>query len=119
MIIAGNGNVAIGTNPTSNSLTSTYKLSVMGKIRAEEIKVYTGWADYVFEENYQIKTIEEVEKFIKAEGHLPGMPSSQEIEENEGVEVGEMLVKQQEKIEELFLYIIELEKKLQEVKSNN
>jgi hypothetical protein len=100
------GNVGIGiTNPSE-------KLSVNGKIRAKEIKVEaTGWPDYVFDEGYKARNLEELESYIKANKHLPGMPSAKEIEAN-GIAVSEMLKSQQQKIEELTLQLIELNKKV-------
>lgn len=100
------GNVGIGTtNPGS------YKLAVKGKIRAEEIKVETGWADYVFEEEYDLPTLEEVERHIKETGHLINIPSAKEVEEN-GIQLGEMNKLLLEKIEELTLYTIQQQKEI-------
>ena len=102
--IYNNGGVSIGSgNPGS------YKLAVKGKIRAEEIKVETGWADYVFKEGYDLPTLEEVEKHIQEKGHLINIPSAKEVKEN-GVQLGEMNKLLLEKIEELTLYVIELKK---------
>lgn len=95
-------NLGIGTtNPGS------WKLAVKGKIRAEEIKVETGWADYVFKEDYDLPTLEEVEKHIKEKGHLINIPSAKEVEEN-GIQLGEMNKLLLEKIEELTLYVIQV-----------
>lgn len=97
------GNVGIGTtNPTQ-------KLAVNGTIRAKEVIVDTAWSDYVFEENYKLKALSEVEAFVKAEKHLPEIPSAQEVAEH-GVSMGEMQSKMLAKIEELTLYMIELKK---------
>ncbi|MBD1261609.1 hypothetical protein HZY62_13475 [Maribacter polysiphoniae] len=97
-----NGNLGIGTtNPGS------YKLAVKGKIRAEEIKVESGWADYVFKDDYYLPTLEEVEKHINEKGHLINIPSAEEVEAN-GIELGEMNKLLLEKIEELTLYVLEL-----------
>jgi hypothetical protein len=107
MKIEANGNVIIGT-----SLTPTaFKLAVGGKIIAEELKVQlqAQWPDYVFTNDYKLPTLAEVEKQIKEKGHLSNVPSSCEVKEN-GFEVGEMVRIQQEKIEELTLYIIEQNK---------
>ncbi|MBD0404601.1 tail fiber protein [Flammeovirga sp. EKP202] len=109
MRISGNGNVGIGTTNTSD-----FKLSVKGKIRAEEVKVYTGWADYVFEEDYELKSLSEVEAHIKEHKHLPDVPSAKEVEEN-GVNVGETEAMLLRKIEELTLYTIEQEKKIEDL----
>lgn len=100
------GNVGIGTEDPGS-----WKLAVNGNIRAKEIKVETDWADYVFEANYNLPTLEEVEKHIKEKGHLINIPSAAEVEAN-GIELGEMNKLLLEKIEELTLYILELRDEL-------
>ncbi len=85
LVINSNNSVGIGT-PTPNS---AYRLSVNGKIRAKEIVVESGWADFVFEDDYPLMPLEEVEAYIQAHQHLPEIPSAQEVEEK-GVSVGEM-----------------------------
>ncbi len=102
--VLANGNVGIGTfNPT-------YKLAVNGNIRAKEIKVETSnWPDYVFEKSYTLPTLEETEKYIKEKGHLPGIPSAQEVKTN-GIDLGEMNARLLQKIEELTLHVIEQNK---------
>jgi len=98
------GNVGIGTTDP------TEKLSVNGNIRAKEIKVEaTNWPDYVFENDYPITPLNEVEAFVIANKHLPGIPNGDRIAE-EGISLGEMNKKLLEKIEELTLYIIDLKK---------
>jgi len=110
--IDASGNLGIGTsNP------GTWKLAVMGKIRAEEIKVETGWADYVFKNDYKLPTLEEVEQHIKEKGHLINIPSEKEVAAD-GIELGEMNKLLLEKIEELTLYVIELNKELNHLKHN-
>jgi hypothetical protein len=104
------GNVGIGT------LNPTYKLSVNGNVRAKEVVVETGWADYVFDENYKLKDLNEVEKFIQQNKHLPNIPSAREIE-TEGLNLGEVQKKMMEKIEELTLYVIELKKEIELLKA--
>lgn len=85
-----------------------------GKIYAKEVEVKANvWADYVFHKNYQLNTLEEVEKHIKEKGHLPNIPSEKEILDK-GINIAEMNVKLLEKIEELTLYSIEQNKQLQE-----
>jgi hypothetical protein len=106
-----NSFLGIGTTSFTDE-TGTYKLSVKGKIRAEEVRVYNTWADYVFANNYILKPLSEVEKYIKDNGHLQNVPSAKEVTEN-GLVLGDMARIQQEKIEELTLYIIELNKKLE------
>lgn len=95
--------------------TDIYRLSVMGAIRAHEVKVYTTWADYVFKEDYNLPTLKEVESYIKLNGHLINVPSAAQVEKG-GIKVGEMAKIQQEKIEELTLYIIQQNKDIEELK---
>lgn len=98
---------------------SGYKFFVKGGLLAEEIRVATTWADYVFEKNYKLPSLKEVEQHIAEKGHLINVPSGKQIEQD-GISVGEMAKIQQEKIEELTLYIIEQnkinEKQAQELK---
>lgn len=97
-------NVGIGTD------TPTNKLEVNGKIRSKEVIVEaTGWPDYVFEADYDLPTLAEIEAYIKANKHLPDVPSAKKIEEN-GLTLGEMNALLLKKIEELTLYTIEQEK---------
>lgn len=119
------GNVGIGT------ISPDEKLTVKGKIHSEEVKVdLLVPADYVFEKyytgksllksDYSMPTLEEVEKFTKENNHLPNVPSAQEIKEN-GLKLGEMSNLLLQKIEELTLYLIEQNKKIEalEAKLNN
>jgi hypothetical protein len=104
-VLIPNGNVGIGTtNPT-------YKLSVNGNVRSKEVVVETGWADFVFDKKYVLPSLNEVEKYIKANNHLPNIPSAEEIQTN-GLKVGEIQTKMMQKIEELTLYVIELKKEI-------
>lgn len=107
--ISPSGNVGIGTtNPTQ-------KLSVNGTIRAQGVIVEASpWPDYVFSEGYALAPLSEVEQRIKAEKHLPGIPSEQEVVEH-GVNLGEMQSKILAKVEELTLYMIELKKENREL----
>ena len=110
MIITKDGNIGIGTE------TPDAKLAVNGLIHTKEVKVdLTGWPDYVFEKDYRLPTIHEAEKHIIEKGHLINMPSAKEIEDS-GAEIGKLLKRQQEKIEELTLYIIQLKKEIDAIK---
>ena len=112
--ILTDANIGIGTSNFTDG-SDTYRLSVKGKVRAEEVKVYNTWADYVFAKNYELKPLVKVEEFIAQNGHLPNVPSAKEITEK-GLELGEMAKIQQEKIEELTLYLIQQNKEIEELK---
>lgn len=88
-----------------------------GKAICEELKVQlqANWPDYVFAKEYKLQPLEKLEQEIKDLGHLPGMPAAAEVEAN-GVEVGEMQRMMMEKIEELTLYVIELQKENLEIR---
>lgn len=105
------GNIGIGTNDPG-----VWKLAVNGKIRAKEIKVETNWSDFVFEKDYHLPTLEDVEKHINEKGHLKDIPSAKEVEEN-GIYLGEMDAKLLQKIEELVLYAINQQKEIEGLKS--
>ncbi len=110
-----NGNVVIGRTAQGNS---AYKLDVNGTIRANEIVVNATGADFVFEQGYQLPTLEEVEEFIRTNKHLPDIEPAHEMEQN-GVEVGKMETKLLQKIEEMTLYMIELKKEIGSIKEEN
>jgi len=83
-----------------------------GLLRSREIKIDGGlWPDYVFEDDYNLKTLNEVETFIKAKKHLPNVPSAEYVANN-GQDLGEMNRILLEKIEELTLYLIEQDKRI-------
>jgi hypothetical protein len=107
------GNVGIGTdNPTQ-------KLAVNGTIRCKEVLVEaTPWPDYVFAKGYKLRTLSELEAFIKANNHLPEMPTAADAEQN-GVKLSELNTKLLQKVEELTLYLIEQNKKLEMVIEEN
>ncbi|MEK6478633.1 hypothetical protein WJR50_13900 [Catalinimonas sp. 4WD22] len=108
MTILENGNVGIGTtNPLA-------RLSVNGGIRANEVRVMTDIqiADYVFEKDYPLMPLQMVEQYVQQHKHLPEIPSAVEIKEN-GMDVAEFQNKLLQKIEELTLYIIAQEKRIQ------
>lgn len=105
MTSSHDGNICIGVENPKN------KLEVLGTIRATEVKVETGWADFVFDKNYKLPSLSEVENHIATHNRLPEIPSEAEVKEN-GVNLGEMQVKLLQKIEELTLYIIEQDKKI-------
>lgn len=111
MTIDPEGNVGIGLNKP------TFKLEVNGTIRSKEVKIEaTGWSDFVFNKDYNLPTLQAVEQHINDKGYLPGIPSEKQVIE-EGVNVVEMQAKLLQKIEELTLYIIEQDKRIQELES--
>jgi len=113
MTMLANGNLGIGIASPDE------KLAVNGKIRAQEIRVETAnWPDYVFANDYQLPSLKETEQHIKDKGHLPGIPPAEEIKTN-GVDLGEMNAKLLEKIEELTLYLIGLDKKVNTLSNEN
>ena len=112
MVIDRLGNVGIGTFP------STYKLNVCGTIRANEVRVSTGWCDYVFADDYQLPALSDVENFIKENKHLPEVTPGAIIE-SEGLEIGKTSAQMIKKIEELTLYVIDLQKQVNELKKSN
>jgi hypothetical protein len=109
------GNVGIGTTDTKG-----YKFAVAGKVVAEEVVValQADWADFVFNKDYKLKDLEEVETFIEENNHLPDIPSENEVKEN-GVQVGEMNAKLLQKIEELTLYVIDINKRVKSLEEEN
>lgn len=111
--IMDNGNVGIGI---SNPLN---KLDVNGTIHSREVKVdLSGWSDFVFKKEYNLPTLEMVEKHIVDKGHLENIPSEAEVLKN-GINLGKMDAKLLQKIEELTLYMIELNKENIKLKNEN
>lgn len=118
MSIAADGKITIGTATTPG----TYKLYVEGGILTEKVKVAlksgANWADYVFADDYALRSLPEVESFVKENRHLPGIPSAAEVEKD-GIDVAGMDAKLLEKIEELTLYLIDLQKQVDALKIAN
>jgi hypothetical protein len=114
--ISSTGNVGIGTVKTADA---AYKLFVELGIRTRKIKVdQATWADYVFDNDYNLPTLAEVEKYIRKHKHLPDIPSAQEVEKD-GLNLGDNQALLLKKIEELTLYLIEQNKKLEEQMKEN
>ena len=113
LFLADNGKIGIGTQfPQA-------ELSVNGTILAKEVRVNTSstyWPDYVFENNYKMMTLSELENYINEYKHLPGIPSASEVEESGSVDLGEMNTLLLQKVEELTKYIIDLQKQIDELK---
>ena len=106
-LIMGN-NVGIGT------MAPDEKLTVKGKIHTQEVKVDMAGPlvpDYVFANDYKLKSLQEVEEYIKQNSHLPEIPSAKEIEKN-GLMLAEMNMSLLKKMEEMTLYMIEMKKEI-------
>lgn len=116
-LVYDNGtSVGIGT---ININETGYKLFVESGVRTRKVKVDQGtWADYVFETDYKLPTLAEVEAYIKTNKHLPDVPSAKEIEQN-GLDLGDNQSLLLKKIEELTLYIIEQQKEITELKKQS
>lgn len=119
--------VSIGNNITlakrdAIATAGSYGLLVEKGILTEKLKVATiasaDWADYVFDEKYKMLSLEEVEKFVKANKHLPNVPSAEEMSKN-GLDIVTSDSKLLEKIEELTLYMIEMNKEIKALKAEN
>ena len=111
--ISSNGK--IGINTINN--TSDYALAVDGGIVSTKvyIKEVNLWPDYVFAEDYQLMSLEELEHYLNDHRHLPGMPSQEEVLGN-GYDVNDMQRKLLEKIEEMTRYIILLKEEINGLK---
>lgn len=115
-LIYDNGQ-SVGIGTTSIGSTS-YKLYVEGAIRSRKVKVdQTSWPDYVFADEYKLRSIAELEKFIQTNHHLPEVPSAKEVETS-GLDLGDNQAVLLRKIEELSLYVIQLQKQIDELKNN-
>lgn len=113
-LVPDGGRVGIGTDDPKA------KLAVNGDIRAKEVRVMTDiqLADYVFDEDYKLRPLTEVEQYVQEHKHLPEIPSAAEVKEN-GMDVAEFQNKLLQKIEELTLYMIEQQKQLEALKKEN
>ncbi len=106
-----NGNLLIGQSTQTNA---AYKLDVAGSVRANKVVVNTDGADYVFDSSYQLLPLDKVEQFVKANKHLPEIAPAAEMQQN-GLDVGGNQTKLLQKVEELTLYLIAVNKQLAEV----
>lgn len=101
-----------------NTIDPQTELDLKGTIRAEEIRVETDWADFVFDKDYKLPTLEEVKAHIEEHKHLPGIPSEKEVKEN-GIGLADMTTKLLQKVEELTLYTIQQQEQLKEQQKIN
>lgn len=96
-----------GTNGGWFGIFSNKTVRIDGQVFAKEVKIQSNvWSDHVFREDYRLRSIAEVNEFIKTNNHLPDIPTEQEVKEN-GVDLGNMQAKLLQKIEELTLYTIQ------------
>ncbi|NBW35936.1 MAG: hypothetical protein EBR30_13115, partial [Cytophagia bacterium] len=111
-LVANNGNIGVGTTSPNQ------KLTVNGTIYGKEVKVdlQVPGPDYVFEPTYQLPSLTEIENYIKANKHLPEVPSAKEMETN-GINLSEMNMLLLKKVEELTLHLIELKKEINDLKN--
>ncbi|MES2772909.1 MAG: hypothetical protein V4722_01905 [Bacteroidota bacterium] len=98
----------IGTSSTTPALG--YILSIDGKVICEELKVQvnTSWPDYVFEDSYELPSLERLEKKVMEEKHLPNIPSAADVKAQQGIEIGDMQKRMLEKMEEMYRYIFQV-----------
>lgn len=110
VFVTKEGKVGIGLkNPKD-------KLEVNGQIHARSVKIdVKNWADFVFEEDYDLPRLRDIETYINQEGHLPGVPSTQEVQ-TKGIQVVDMQRILLQKVEELTLYLIAQDKEIEELK---
>lgn len=120
--LKANGKLLIGNYsqyPTCSDCDD-YRMFVKNGIRTEKVKVdiatSNGWADYVFENNYELMPLNELENFILKNKHLPEVPTTNEAILN-GIELKEMNILLLKKVEELTLYVIQQQKEIQELKT--
>ena len=111
------GQVGIGVTSPGTMPSNDYLLAVDGKVISEEVRVEVSgsWPDYVFEADYSLTPLNELENRIVQLGHLPGLPSADQVRE-EGILLGDMNRLLLEKVEELTLYVIELKKEIDGLK---
>ena len=112
-VFYADGAVGIGLEPINFTSLTKYKLLVNGSIGAKEVVIRANgpWPDYVFEKDYELKKLSDVENFITNYKHLPDMPNASEIETN-GQSIAEIQKLQQQKIEELYLYVLQQKKEI-------
>jgi hypothetical protein len=107
--------ITVGTGVTIPS-GSPYKMAISGGIITEKVRVATNgttfWADFVFDKKYKLRPLSEVEKFIKTNQHLPEIPSTSDVTKN-GIDLAETQALLLQKVEELTLYVIHQNKKIE------
>lgn len=110
LVIKSDGRICMGTTAAATG----YKLSVNGKVTCTEVLVeaLANWPDYVFQEGYELMSLQDLESSIRENKHLPGLPSANQVETS-GFELADMQKRVLQKVEELTLYTIEQGKQIQ------
>ena len=107
--------ITVGTG-ASIPAGSTYKMAIVGGIITEKVRIATNgtvfWADFVFDKNYALRPLSKLENYIKINKHLPEMPSTSDVNK-EGIDLAETQALLLQKVEELTLYVIEQNKKIE------
>lgn len=126
-----NGNILFRTNSQSlyftnqgrlgvGTLTPQSRLAVNGKMECEEVQVKQDVADYVFTENHKLLSLGELETYIDEHGHLPRIQTQEDVDNNRGlVKLGDLTVSLMEKVEELTLHLIEMDKRVKSLEKEN
>jgi len=108
--------ITVGTPTVTIPAGSSYKMAVAGGIITEKVRVATNgttfWADFVFDKSYKLRSLNEVAKYIKLNKHLPDVPSTAEVTQ-QGIDLANTQAILLQKIEELTLYVIEQNKKIE------
>jgi putative hemolysin len=117
LTLSSSGNVGIGTTSPSEKLSVEGNMSANGFITTKKITVtQLGWSDYVFKKEYKLRSLESLEAFINQNKHLPEVPTAKEVKAK-GISVGDNQALLLKKIEELTLYVIDLQKQLNTFKN--
>ena len=117
MYINHDGKVMVGS--VDCDINDNYLLYVQKGIKTEEVKVKSGWCDYVFDKDYPLLSLDKVAEHIEQKGYLHRTPSASEIEAEGGIKLKATALQQQEKIEEIYLHLIELNDRLKSVEAEN
>lgn len=115
MAILNNGNILIGKTSQTNS---SYKLDVNGNVRANQVTVNATGADYVFDSSYHLPSLDSLSDYIRLNHHLPGIPAAKKMQKN-GMNVGEVYTKLLAKMEEMTLYIVNLQHEVDTLQTEN
>lgn len=114
MFLRNDGKVGVGTE----CIPADAKMAINGKLYAREVEIQTNsWCDSVFYDNYSLLSFEDLRNFISAEGHLPGIPSQKEVTDKGSMAIMEMNLQLLQKVEELHLYILQLELRMKEAEA--